>query len=261
MLCYYQAAFNLIFLIYLAVFRKAFNKCACACLRGKANLTVSNKSNKKKILFSVFSILLLLLGTISMVAGVFFMYKSTTTDSEGYSLSNPYTVETSANAFVLWDSSPTDEDDLKWVITSLDSNKEIFAGWGASSTVNAYIYKYQYATPGDGWSYSLHSYDVTIDISDIQIENPEKPVVPLTQEMWLGTITTNSTASLPCSPNNEDDSFCMLVIMNADGSDDVNAQIQLGSKMQSNSWLPYVFILVGLMFLVAGLLLVKRVRK
>jgi len=52
----------------------------------------------------------------------------------------------------------------------------------------------------------------------------------------------------------------MIVAMNADASNGIVAEIQLGSRIPLYSWLPYVLVTVGIMFLFAGLLLVKRVK-
>ncbi len=219
-------------------------------------------ASKKKILLTIISILVLLLGIVAMIAGAVIMYLNTTNDSEGYALSNTYHVQTSSNAFVLWVGAPVSEARLKWIVTSTDSGKQVFAGWGAATTVTEFVGNYQFATPAYGWNYHAQAYEASINITNVDIMNSDKPVMPAPTGIWLDTVTTTRATTLYCSPNAvANDNMGMLVIMNADGSNGVDAQIQLGSKVPLLGWLPYVLIPVGIVFLVAGLLLVKRVRK
>jgi hypothetical protein len=230
-------------------------------LKGKDNLADSNKKSNRKRMLTLCSVLLLVLGAVAVIAGGFIMYKNTTNDSEGYTLSNTYTVQTPANAFILWVGSPHSEARLKWVVTSLDSDTQVFAGWGTADTVNAYTHNYQYATPASGWSYTARSYEAKINITNVQIINPDRPALPPTQDLWLNTVTTANTATLYCTSNNEDGKNSMLVIMNADGSNGVEATIQLGSRIALYSWLPYILLPAGLLLLIIGVFLVRKTRK
>jgi hypothetical protein len=227
-------------------------------------LTASNrKLNKKKIILTLVSVLVLLLGIVALIAGAVIMYLNTTNDSEGYALSNTYHVQTDSNAFVLWVGAPVSEARLKWIVTSTDSDKQVFAGWGAAETVNAYTSNYQYATPAAGWNYHAQAYYAALNITNVDTLNTDKPVMPKPTEIWLDTVTTSTSDSttLSCSPNNIGDKMGMLVIMNADGSAGVDAQIQLGSRVPMYSWLPYVLISLGIVLLLVGLLLVRHIRK
>ncbi len=221
---------------------------------------VANQNlRKKKILIIISSILITVLGIAALVSGAVIMYLNTQNDFEGYAVSESYTVDTSANAFVLWVGSPVSEARLKWIITSTDSNREIFAGWGAASTVNTYTRDYQYATPQSGWGYHARAYYAAINISSTHIINQNSPALPPPQEsIYLNTVTTSDSTTLYCTPNNEGDKMGMLVIMNADGSSGVKAEIQLGSRVPMYGWLPYILIPVGIGFLVTGLLIFIR---
>jgi hypothetical protein len=44
----------------------------------------------------------------------------------------------------------------------------------------------------------------------------------------------------------------ILVIMNADGSSNVDADIQLGFKVPLFGWLPYLLLALGIIMLVVG---------
>jgi hypothetical protein len=217
-----------------------------------------NASKKKKLL-TVTSILILLLGAVTVLAGAVIIYLNTGNDAEGYALSNTYHIETDSNVFTLWVGAPVSEARLKWII-STDASKEIFAGWGTAQTVNAYTGNYQYAAPAYGWNYHARAYEASLNITNVQTVNPEKPVMPMPSGIFIDTVTTTSSTTLYCTPSSQDRT-AMIVIMNSDGSAGVDATIQLGSNVPLLGWLPYVLIIVGIVILVAGLLLVKRVQK
>jgi hypothetical protein len=194
------------------------------------------------------------------VAGGVIMYLNTTNDSEGYALSNTYHIQTDSNAFALWVGAPVSEARLKWVI-STDSGKEVFAGWGGVETVNAYASNYQYAAPVYGWSYYSRAYAASLNITNVQIVNSERAVMPMPSSgLFLDTVTTSNVATLYCSPSSLSRTG-MIVVMNADASKGLDAEIQLGSRIPMYSWLPYVLVTLGIVFLLAGILLVKRVGK
>lgn len=200
------------------------------------------------------------LGLTALIAGAVIMFLNTGNDSEGYVLSESYTVDTSANAFALMMGSPVSGAQIKWVVSSADSNKEIFAGWGPVSTVTSYIRDYKYAGPQFGWSYVSKAYLTSIDVSSLYIVNQNSPALPPSQDLsiWQDKVTTTNSATLTCTPNSEDGKVGMLVIMNTDGSNGVHATIQLGAKIAFLGWLPYLLIPLGLVLLVIGLLLTKR---
>jgi hypothetical protein len=227
----------------------------------KANLTDNQGSNKKKILILIATVLIAALAVAALVSGAVIMYLNTSNDFEGYALSETYTVKTSENAFVLWVGSPVSEARLKWVIAS-NSSKEVFAGWGAASTVNAYTGNYRYATPESGWGYTARAYFAAINISSTHIINQNSPALPPPQEaLYINTVTTSDSTTLYCAPNNDGDKMGMLVIMNADGLSGVDAQIQLGSRIPIYGWLPYVLLPIGIVLLMLGLLLFRKNRK
>jgi hypothetical protein len=221
-----------------------------------ANLNAS----KKKILLMIVSVLIVLLGGVALTAGGVIMYLNTGNDSEGYALSNTYHVETDSNVFAIWVGAPVSEARLKWVI-STDSGNEVFAGWGAMETVTAYTGNYQYATPASGWSYHARAYEASINITDVEIMNTQYPVMPMpSSELFLDTLKTSSAATLYCSPNSLGRTG-MLVVMNADASNGVDAEIQLGSRIPLYGTLPYVLLPVGVVLLFIGVLLVVKTRK
>jgi hypothetical protein len=218
------------------------------------------KASKKKILLTVISIFILLIGAVTMFAGAVIMYLNTTNDAEGYALSNTYHIQTHSNAYVLWVGSPVSEAQLKWSITAPEG-KEVFAGWGDSSTVKTFVDNYQYATP-IGWNYRARAYEASINITTVEVFNANKPIMPTPPNIWLDSVTTSSTTTIYCNPKAiSNDNTGMLVIMNTDNSNCLDAQIQLGSKIAILSWLPYALLPLGLMLSITGVFMFKKVRK
>lgn len=202
----------------------------------------------------------MLLGGVALVAGAVIMYLNTSNDFEGYALSNTYHIQTDSNVFALWVGAPVSEAHLKWLI-STDSGKTVFAGWGAMETVNAYTGNYQYATPAYGWNYHARAYEASLNITDVQIVNKQNPVMPMpASELFLDRLTTSSSATLYCSPSSLSRTG-MLVIMNADASKGVDAEIQLGSRIPIYGTLPYILLPLGVVLLLMGVVLVVKTRK
>jgi hypothetical protein len=221
-----------------------------------------SRSNRKKI-FVLFSVLLLIFGVLSAVAGTVFIYLNSGNDSEGYAISNQYTISTSSNAFVLWVGSPTSEAQLKWIITSVNS-KEVVADWGPQSTVGNYVDQYSFETPMHGWNYRASAYIALLNITSVEVNNQGKPAfVRAPDSMWLNHVSTSDSTTLYCTKINSanNDGLGMLVITNVDGSKGVDATIQLGSKIAVYGWLPYLLIPVGVALLIIGLLIFKRSKK
>jgi hypothetical protein len=228
----------------------------------RVHLAASNSKGKKTFLV-IFSVLLLIFGVVSAVAGAAFMYLNSGNDSEGYAVSKPYTISTSSNVFVLWVGSPTSEAQLKWIITSANS-KEVSAGWGAQSAVESYVEQYRFATPIYGWNYHASAYTASLNITSVEVTNQDKPAfVQAPDSLWLNHVSTSGSTTMYCTPINSADNngMGMLVITNADGSNGVNATIQLGSKIAVYGYLPYLLIPICVVLLIIGLLLFKRARK
>jgi len=53
----------------------------------------------------------------------------------------------------------------------------------------------------------------------------------------------------------------MIVLMNADGSKEVNADLQLGFKVPILTWLPYILIPLGIVLSISGFALLSKRRK
>jgi hypothetical protein len=193
------------------------------------------------------------------------------TDSQGYALSEKYPIETQSNAFALWVApmritgifSALDSSNIaatKWVVTASEPTKEIFVGWAKASDVESYLGKFSYETPDNEWHWRTSPYAPEIDVPSTAIYNQGTPARPPVEEsFWTTTATTTNSAEIKWEPVwDSSKGMNVIVVMNADGSSTINADIQLGFKVPILSWLPYLLIPLGILFLVLGLLLFKR---
>jgi hypothetical protein len=235
------------------------------------NNTIHKAGTKRKIIFVIASILLITLGLIALVSGAAVAYLNMGTDSEGYALSEKYPIKTTSNAFALWVAplritgifSALDSSNIaatKWVVTASEPSKEIFVGWAKASDVETYLSKFSYETPDKGWHWLTSPYAPEIEVPSTAIYNQGPPArLPAEESFWTTTATTTNSAEIKWEPVwDSNKGMNVIVIMNADGSSAVNADIQLGFKVPILSWLPYLLIPLGILFLVLGLLLFKR---
>jgi hypothetical protein len=234
----------------------------------------SKRRNRKRILFAVFAILLLLMGVLLIACGAALFAYNSGADSEGYSISEPYTIKTSANAFVVWvrnmNLNPMyawiGADNLaknKWIITSINSEKEVFAGWARAADCESYISFFTHETPNMSWHWYTEPYYAEIEIPSTAIEGQGAPTRPPTQEgFWTKSVSTSDSAAIYWDPVwDANKGMNMLVIMNADGSSNVNATFQLGHTVPILQWLPYLLIPFGIVLCVGGLLLIRKRRR
>ncbi len=233
-----------------------------------------HKSSRKKGIILFASILLLFFALVALIGGALVLYFNTGTDPEGYTLSEKYQVRTTANAFALslgpirrdssWYSLFGMENiaQTKWVITSIDSNKEIFAGWTIDANSTSYVNSFGIEVPDQYWRWQVRAYYAKIEIPATIIRNQGSPSqLPSELTFWTKTTSTKTASTLYWDPHwDPTTGYYMLVIMNADGSSNVNADLQLGFKVPILGWLPYLLFPLGIILLIAGILLL-RMRK
>jgi hypothetical protein len=218
--------------------------------------------------------LLLAFGLIALIGGAAVAYLNMGTDSEGYALSEKYHIETSSNAFALWVApmrvtgvfSALDNSNIaatKWVVTASEPAKEIFVGWAKASDAESYLGKFSYETPDNQWHWRTSPYAPEIEIPSTATYNQGTPARPPAEEsFWTNTATTTNTTEIKWDPVwDSSKGMNVVVVMNADGSSAVNADIQLGFKVPILGWLPYLLIPLGLGLFVLGILLFKRGKK
>jgi LPXTG-motif cell wall-anchored protein len=235
------------------------------------NNSIHKAGRRRKVIFVIASILLVAFGLIALVSGAAVAYLNMGTDSEGYALSEKYQIETSSNALALWVAplritgvfSALDSSNIaatKWVVTTSEPAKEVFVGWAKASDVESYLSGFSYETPDKGWHWQTIPYAPEIDVPSTAIYNQGTPSIPPAEEsFWTNKAATTNSAEIKWDPVwDSTKGMNVVVVMNADGSSAVNADIQLGFKVPILSWLPYLLIPIGILLLVLGLLLFKR---
>jgi hypothetical protein len=235
------------------------------------NSPIYKAGRRRKVIFVLASILLMAFGLIALVGGAAVAYLNMGTDSEGYALSEKYQIETSSNAFALWVApmritgifSALGSSNIaatKWVVTATEPSKEIFVGWAKASDVESYLGKFSYETPDKGWHWLTSPYAPEIEVPSTAIHNQGPPArPPIEESFWTTTTTTTNSAEIKWDPVwDSTKGMNVIVVMNADGSSAVKADIQLGFKVPILSWLPYLLLPIGILLLVLGLFLFKR---
>jgi hypothetical protein len=227
--------------------------------------------NKKKVIFIIAGALLAVSGLIALIGGAAVMYLNNGTDSEDYSLSQSYSIKTSAHAFALWVAPMQGPGFLswlgynntgatKWVVTSSDPKQEIFVGWSKASDIEPYIDGFSYETPDQSWHWRTFAYDPKITIPSTAINGQGSPTRPPQDEsFWLETSTTTNSTLIDWNRIwDSSQGMNVLVVMNSNGSSGVKASIQLGFKVPILTWLPYLLVPLGIFLLILGILIFKR---
>jgi hypothetical protein len=230
----------------------------------------TGKGKRKKTLLFAGSVLLLILGITAILGGATVLYLNAQTDAEGYTISPVYQVRSSASAFVLWVAPLRTgtfgwlgEDNIaqtKWVIKAADGGKEVFAGWVTSADVATYVTHFGYETADPEWDWYVHAYYAKIDVPSTKIVNQGNPARPPSAEgFWIQSATTSDQASIYWDPTwEQSEGMKVIMLMNADGSSGINADLQLGFKVPILTWLPYLLIPLGLVLCIGGYLVYGR---
>lgn len=215
--------------------------------------------------------MLFVLGIAALAGGLAVLYYNAGTDTEGYAMSPVYEVRSSANAFVLWvapmEPSSTfgwlGENNIaqaKWVVKAVDGGKQVFAGWTQASDGAAYVGHFRYETPDQVWQWLVSPYYAKIDVPSTEIVNQGTPARPPANEsFWIDSAVTADSATIYWNPSWEQTAgMKMIILMNADGSSEVNADLQLGFKVPILTWLPYLLISLGILLCLGGYLFFRR---
>ena len=236
---------------------------------GQASVGESGK--RRKILFLIVGILLFVLGIVAVAGGGVVLFYNAGTDAEGYAVSSVYEVRSSANAFVLWVAPMTPsstfgwlgEDNIaetKWVVQAVDGGKQVFAGWAEAVEGVAYVGQFRYETPDQDWHWRINPYYAKIDVPSTKIVNQGNPArAPGDESFWVESVLSADSGTIHWDPSWEQSvGMKMIILMNADGSSGVNADLQLGFKVPILTWLPYLLISVGILLCLGGYLVFRR---
>ena len=222
-----------------------------------AEKDLPRKTHKGVIL--VAAILLVGLGVALLISGgAIAVMNQTTTDKEGYSLSTPYHVGTSSYAFLIGidpDHDPADTALTKWVVTSTSPGKELFVGWAWINDSGPYLSGIQFEAPYPYWHWNYGPYSSTISIPTTKTWTGGAPsVLPTQENFWINSAQTSGSATIHYDRDWDNSTLGAksLVIMNIDGTSNVQADIQLGTKIPVFTWLPLVLIPLGIVLFIAG---------
>jgi hypothetical protein len=214
----------------------------------------------------IVGILLIIIGLSVLLSGGYIFYLNLTkTDSEGYALSNTVPIKTSAYAFALWlDQEPDEPGQLKFIVKSTNTTRELFIGYAEETGANSYVKNIEYANPlytGQqiyGWDlYYANLGWTSLTVGGKLGVSPSRS--PGLETFWLQKIQTQNSATLYWEPVRSLDSpKTLIVIMNSDGSRDIQADIILGYRSSTLPWIPYLLVLVGLIISIVGFILFRR---
>jgi hypothetical protein len=231
------------------------------------------KPKKFRTVIFIGCIVLLLFGILFTLAGVALLSFNMGTDADGYQQSEVYEVRSDSYAFVLWVKSssfpsyltwmsPEDIGQERWTIESV-TGKELFVGWAEAVDGENYLDSgIMFSTPST-WHRSIAAYHSEIEIPESITYNQNAPSRPPAEEtFWIENVQSTETSTITW------DAFWepvkdrkILIIMNADGTSNVQADIQLGFKVPIFSWLPLVIIPIGVIMCLIGVFLIRQKNK
>ena len=218
-------------------------------------------SKKRLIIAGVFFVI----GFLILSAGASVLYYNQDTDSEGYTYSNIYHVNTTAYAFTLYMNEyktsswgwlgPENIAQIKYIVRNLNPAKELFTGYATTAQSEPYRQSFQCEIP-TYWRWIVEPYYAEIYINTTVIEGDNAPAaLPQTQTFWLTTAHSGDTAVMTYLPQHEQH---IWFIMNSDGTKNITADIQIGFKSPILTILPLIFLAVGIIFILVGVFFLKK---
>jgi hypothetical protein len=220
------------------------------------------KSKKRHLL----GIIIVILGFILLAAGISLLYYNIRdTDSQGYTYSDGFYVNTSTYAYTLYMNEyttstwgflgPQNVAQIKYLATNTNPTKELFIGLATTETSTSYAKSFQCELP-IFWRWRARPYDAEIIINTTKIEGEGAPSsLPQTQTFWVAQDQSATTAEMTYLPQHEQH---VWFIMNSDGSQNVSAVIQIAFKSPVLTILPLVFLPLGIILLAGGAYLLWR---
>ena len=235
--------------------------------------TVVPKKEKRinRIILLVVGILVLILGVSAIVCGVVIAALNLGTDANGFALSNVYEVRSSACAFILF-LEPAEIPpalswlgtenlvETKWVVGSVDNSNDVFVGWTKEADTWVYVNDFQFGTPPN-WTWNIIPYSPEINITTSNVHNTGVPSSPPADEsFWLASESSSDLVELEWNPvwDVDEEGRKVLFIMNSDGSNNVEADVQIAFKVPIFGWLPFLLIPLGLVAVLIVLFVFRR---
>jgi hypothetical protein len=206
----------------------------------------------------------LLLGVILLITSFGLIMGGTTlrsiqtlvVDEDGYITSDPATVDISGYAIVLedmeidgnpmawrWIQSRGGLLKLKIVTESNDPDNEIFIGVARESDIRSYLQDVEYQKVID-MNFDEESYELVFSDADFMLHPGGSPSVPPTvHSYWVAHTSSAVEQELIWEPMV---GTYNIVIMNADGSEGIDADIQVGASVPFFGSIANILISVGL---------------
>jgi hypothetical protein len=235
------------------------------------NVVPKKESRVTRIIILVVGILVLILGVSAVVCGVGLVALNLGTDENGFALSNVYEVRSSACAFVLFVSPAEIPSSLSWLGTENivetkwkveavgASSGEIFVGWAEEADGWVYVNGFQFETP-PSWNWYLWPYSPEIIVPTSNVYGTGDPDRhPDLESFWLVSESSGDVVELEWDATWDiEEGRKVLIIMNSEGSNDVEADVQLGFKVPMFGWLPYAFIVSGVVVVLFVVFVFRR---
>ena len=142
---------------------------------------------------------------------------------------------------------------LKLVGTSNDPSKPVFIGIAQEGAASEYLSGVEYDEVVDlTWPYDrVWEHQPTVSYDTHHGEAPSQ--APATETFWEASITGSGTQTLEWEP--EEGNF-WFVVMNADGSSDVDVDMQMGAKIPFLRYIGNMLFVGGFISLVVGGLII-----
>jgi hypothetical protein len=208
---------------------------------------------------------LFIISFLILSAGISIYIYNQDTDSEGYVYSNVYHVNTTAYAFTLYMNEygtltwgwlgQENVAQMKFIVKNLNPTKELFTGYATTAQSEPYRKSFECEIP-TSWHWTAEPYYAEIILNTTAIDGEGAPAtLPQTQTFWRTTAQSADTAVMTYLPQHEQH---IWFIMNSDGSKNITADIQIGFRSPILTVLPLIFIPVGIILLLIGVLLLRR---
>jgi hypothetical protein len=187
-------------------------------------------------------------------------------DEDGFLTSDPAEIDISSYALVLEDME-FDIDPVTWrwfqnrgglltfkiVTESNDPSKEIFVGIAQEQDVKSYLDDVEYQRIQDT-NFDLEDYDLTLSDSDFMLHQGGAPsATPLVHSYWVVQSSDADQQEITWDPQAGN---YYVVIMNADASEGIHVNVQVGVRVPFFGSLGNILLTAGLFVGAIGVLLV-----
>ena len=134
-------------------------------------------------------------------------------------------------------------------------------GWGSTVDTGPYLNGVQFETPYPLWEWNYGLYWASLTVGETRTWNSNPPaVLPSDEGFWIDSAQTSSKVTIPIEIHwdNTTSGNRALLIMNVDGTPNVQADVQFGARIPILSWLPFVLVPLGAVFAFVGVALYRR---